>query len=386
MSIFIQIYIFFFLHILFIIKYIINKKDALSHQYFGVSINFTYSYDTINKTIVFNLLCFSMLIIGLIIGNRMEKKIRYKNYNLANLPIISKSITFYLLCFNFILLIGIFLNGFNYWALNDYRISLNILFELRVIGLILLSYFILSRGRFSTIQKTLLSIYFVFLIIYQARSLVLDAVLSIALSYLFLQKDKLKIKFVALSFILLVVPNLFVIARYWPLPLDIILNNIFNFEYTLLFNLLVAEAIDSYEGKWLLGETIIPSMYLVIPSFIRELLGITVIKSSIYQDVSNDAGVFGGGFSLLSELFINLDWFGCLYFLIFGFFIAFCRSNIIRCLHSKKGSISFYQAGYCVFYSSSLLSLRNDAGVFFKYTIQLILIVFLLEFIRRVKK
>jgi len=381
MTLFLQLYVFFFLHILFAIDYLLHNDAALTQEFLGFTISMNYPYDTIDKVIIFNVICFLALLFGMLFGNSIAKKIKLRSVKEPDFKLLSKSITIYLMVFILMGSIGILKSGFNYWGLIEYRESINFIFELRIIGLLLIIYFILLKRKFTNFQRFLLVIYFGILIVFQARSLIMEFVFSVFLAKLFLHRDRLKLKYISWLFILPFIPNIFIIMRQWPMTLDEVVSSLFSFEYTLLFNLLTAEAIHSYEHAWYMGETFSPSLSLLIPSFIRDLLDIQVVKSYIYTDVSNGAGVFGGGFSLLAELFLNFSWFGWVYFIFIGFILGYGRQIILRQLIFENGFISVYQASYFLFYIAALLSLRNDMGVFIKYSIQLIIVAAILNLI-----
>lgn len=373
MSIFLLFYIIFFMHILFIADYFISGEDALTLHFFEFTQTLNYSSSVINEMIFYNISVFVLIFIGFIIGKKIKiDTLKEKSYPVSYYNT-SKYISIYLIFFLLLGIIGILQNGMNYWKLNEYRESVNFLFETRIIGHLLISYYIVNGGHFSKIQKLLILVYFLVLAAFQARSMLMEAVLVFGFSYIYLKFDRIKLKYVLILIILPFIPNLFVIIRQWPVDIDKIFTYLFSFEYTLIFNMFLGAVMDSYHDAWLFGETFTPSLLLLIPSFLRSILDVNVVKSSMYTDIANEAGIFGGGFSLLAELFVNFQWLSLFYFIVIGFILGYWRKSILQNIIYKR-TVTFSQAAYFLFFIAFILSFRNDIGVFLKYTIQLIII------------
>jgi hypothetical protein len=385
MSIFLLLYVFFILHLVFVIDYLLNRDSALIQNFFGTVLEVEYGYVTIDNTVIFIIICFLSLLIGIAVGGGLSNKVRVYEKSQFNSYLASTSISVYLIFFILFGLIGIVKNGFNYRLLYEYRASFNILFELRMVGHLLISNFILSGRRFTNFQVLLLFSYLLVLVVFQARSVMMEFVLILGLSLIILKRDKIKINYILIIISLsLLLPNLFVIARYWPLSLEDIVSMFFEFEYKLLFNLIILEAVDSYDGVMLLGDTFLPTLFqLLVPSFLRDAFDITIVKSNIYGSVSTDAGVLGGGFSLLGEMFINFGWYSWIYFMLNGFVLSYWRGNLVKQCTFFKGGVSFVQSGYILFLAATILAFRNDFGVYIKYILQLFVVMTMLNLIYR---
>jgi hypothetical protein len=387
MSIFLLLYVFFILHLVFAIDYLLNKDSALIQNFFGTTLEVKHSYETIDNTVMFIIICFLALLIGLAMGRRLASRIRVYRKTQINFHLVSVSISVYLVFFILFGLAGIIKNGFNYHQLVAYREAFNILFEFRIVGHLLISNFILSGKRFTNFQVFLLFLYIFILVAFQARSTIMEFVLIFGLSFVILKRDKIKMNYILILISLsLLLPNLFVIVRYWPLPFEEVVSNFFKFEYKLLFNLILIEAIDAYNEVMLLGDTFLSSTFsLLVPSFLRGIFDITIVKSDIYADLSRDAGILGGGFSLLGELFINFGWYSWIYFMLNGFVLSYWRGKLLKQCAFFKESVNFMQSGYALFLAATILSFRNDLGVYMKYIFQLLIVMLILNLIYRRK-
>ncbi|ELI6450160.1 hypothetical protein RRM63_003562, partial [Photobacterium damselae] len=172
------------------------------------------------------------------------------------------------------------------------------------------------------------------------------------------------------------VPNLIVMFRFYKIyGWEDIFNYFFNFEYLTLFNLIVSEVIHRYTSynDFLFGSTYLASLKLIIPSFLRELLSISVDRGADISNVRLDAGVSGGGFSLVGELYMNFGLFS----FIPVFIYSFALNSYLYKIVSKFNSGKYISLFYCIFplvLIMSILSLRNDTSSLIKYTLQLFII------------
>ena len=196
MSIFLLLYVFFILHLVFVIDYLLNRDSALIQNFFGTVLEVEYGYVTIDNTVIFIIICFLSLLIGIAVGGGLSNKVRVYEKSQFNSYLASTSISVYLIFFILFGLIGIVKNGFNYRLLYEYRASFNILFELRMVGHLLISNFILSGRRFTNFQVLLLFSYLLVLVVFQARSVMMEFVLILGLSLIILKRDKIKINYI----------------------------------------------------------------------------------------------------------------------------------------------------------------------------------------------
>lgn len=123
----------------------------------------------------------------------------------------------------------------------------------------------------------------------------------------------------------------------------------------------------------LYGATIYEGFKLVVPSFLRTPLGIKRDETTI-RELAEDADVFGGGFSIMAEMYINWKWASPLFFLIYGLYFG---GNDNRWFN-KKG-LRMLDCTAPLIYAYFILSFRNDAAVFIKLLIQVTLVATFLQ-------
>lgn len=85
------------------------------------------------------------------------------------------------------------------------------------------------------------------------------------------------------------------------------MSGLFSIEYSVILNNILGGAI---EHRYVVQEplTFLKSLWLIIPSPVRTLLGIEVIKSEAYDALVHIADVRNGGYSMLAEMFQNFGW------------------------------------------------------------------------------
>ena len=138
-------------------------------------------------------------------------------------------------------------------------------------------------------------------------------------------------------------------------------------------------AIDTgYQAKEALS--FLPQLGLIIPSPIRNLLEIQATNTDYIEDLSEAAEVYGGGFSLVAQMYTDFGWFSPLVFGLLGLLIG--RVNYQA---SKVGRVKLLYATAPLLYSIFILTFRNDFGVFLKYTIQLFMMAVVLNFLLRIR-
>jgi hypothetical protein len=142
----------------------------------------------------------------------------------------------------------------------------------------------------------------------------------------------------------------------------------------------LSEALVSFKGHFLHGETLLTGLKLIIPSFLRNTLGIETHKE-ILAYTALDAGSSGGGFSLLAELYMNFGYCSCIFFVFAGMMLSYFNNRIFY----KKEVSLLYSIGPLV-YAYFILAFRNDLAVFIKQVVQLFIIVFFFLFLIKVSK
>jgi hypothetical protein len=121
-------------------------------------------------------------------------------------------------------------------------------------------------------------------------------------------------------------------------------------------------------------------MGLLLPSPIRSLFDLNVVKSDYYLDLAEAANIRNGGFALLAELFTNFGWSAIWVFGGMGGLIGFLNARALR-----VGRANLMTCVAPLFYIAFILAFRNDLGVFLKYVIQLIFIAWMMSLMTKIR-
>lgn len=288
----------------------------------------------------------------------------------------------------YILTLGV-KTGFVYSEMAFARADSSFLFELRVIYLLLLSYLLLNInpssfffGRRFIFSKLVFICYLVAVFSFQARSVVFELGIIIAFAFVMWSGDKLRLRYIALLLLMVAIPNLIVLGRLGPqdhLSFYQIFLNLFTIEYTVLVNNFLGAVIDSGLNSYL-NFSFLNQLWLIVPSFIRVFCGIDSGADPILIDFARIAGSYGGGFSLLGQLYYDFGWFTNLLFGLFGVFVGKLSSGA-----SKVGRVSLFYATTPLMLAMFFLSLRNDFGPLLKYTIQLFIVAEILALLLKIR-
>lgn len=383
MLLFFIIFIFFILHIQFLLRNIFFGLDEVS--YFQFVIKYVFDRAVAIQSLQFSILCVFCFAVCykifyktprvLSTKNRNNLKFKLYAHELLLMNVVGIALIIYMLSV-------ISLSNFNYSAMTQIREGNGFIFELRMIFLLVFSHISLNvhwRDLFSDrkykLARRVFAGYFIAVILFQARSAVFEIVAVVVFSQLMWSGDRVKYKYIFILIGLLLVPNLIVLGRLGiPEKSSELISGLFSFEYTVLINNFLSAAIDStyrQEG----GITFFPTLMLLVPSPLRDLLGIVVTKSNYYSDLSAAAGVGGGGFSLLAEMYSNFGWMSLVVFGLFGSLIGYLNKRA-----SRVGFVGLLDASAPLIYAAFVLAFRNDFGVFVKYGVQLILISLFLRF------
>ena len=383
MLLFFILFIFFILHVQFLLRNILFGTDQATFFYFNIS--YLFDQATSQKALLFTLACAASFAVGYLLLYRRRKLSTVNMSAEVNL----KSCRGELYTLNFAGLVQVvygviqLLNsGFSYNVMAEAKMDFGIVFELRIFFLILLAHLLLNVPWIQVIKRRELRLtrwvviaYFIITLLGQARSGLFEIAAIILVTQLMWIGDKVKFKYVLFVVGALLVPNLIVLGRLGAIDdLGLLIDGLFSFEYSILFNNMLSAAIDS--GGITNGSlSFVPSLLLIVPSFVRAMFGLEVVKSSYYVDLSAAADVRGGGFSLLAEMFSNFGWFAPLVFGAIGILLgrAFSRA-------ARVGGVDFFGATAPLLYVAFVLAFRNDFGVFLKYVVQLYLIALFFRF------
>ncbi len=382
------IFVFFILHIQFLCEIVFG--GITDYNFWGWHFEFTYPREVAIKALMLSVSSMFAFLLGYYIRlkNKRKSVIEYsysdnsdKSDKLNTVIFLLKiSLLFQIFTCLFIIVAG----RANYSSMVDIREKINFLIELRVIPLLLLSYLSLNTELplwkvkpYNELFKYLI-LYGILVVFIQARSLLFEFGIIAIYPWLRFKKDKFKLKYVFLLYLLSIVPNLLILTRINP---DLVnfhdidtYKNIFSYEYSIYFNNILGETIFS-TNHFFYGKSLLTAFQLLIPSFLRESMGILIDKNML-SDISLDAGMTGGGFSLLAELYLNFGYFSILVFFVFGYLLANLN---VRAFYAKHVTIMYSTAP--LFYVYFVLAFRNDLGVFIKQVIQLFILAKLLDII-----
>lgn len=384
MEIVLIIFLFYMLHIQFLVNYLLTGNDV--HTFFGWKLVYCYSEEIAEKALLFTLLSLLMFVFGYIFGQK--KKIINKKKVIIGNSIIRITEIFYLISILSLLYV-IIKGGFEYSNMTIVREQINFIFELRMISNVLLLYMLFNsdlselRNRKFKFVKKIIFVYVLLIFFIQARSLVFEILAIFSIYYIKIKNIKVEFKYIVLLFIISVLPNIIVIFRLDDSQLDFssieTYQNIFTYEYSLLFNNILSEVISNKHVYIEHDNFLINALILLVPSFLRDKLALTV-DDSFNISIANDAGVTGGGFSLLGQLYLNFGYWSVLYWLIMGYLFG----RVFKKLYMERSS-SVFIAIIPLVYVYFVLSFRNDLYIFLKQIVQLYMIALFLNIVIKTK-
>jgi hypothetical protein len=289
-----------------------------------------------------------------------------------------------LVMISYILIVGA-PSGFEYGEMTTIRAAYGFIYELRVLYLLLLSHLLLNitTKQFFTdhdlkFTRFVFIFYCIALLLFQARSVVFELAFVFIFAHLMWHGDRVKFKYILVIFSLLIVPNVIVLGRMGlPETLPELLDGLFSVEYSVMLDKFLGAAI--YSGHSIGGFSFTTAFYLLIPSPIRNYFGMDY-DFSFFGDITDVAGVKGGGFSLLAQLYSDFGWMALIVFGILGLIIGKFNSYA-----SKVGSVGYLGAMAPLIYATFLVSLRNELGILIKYSIQVLVITIFFKLIFHVR-
>lgn len=373
-------FIFFMMHIQFLLRNLLFDTDESS--YFMFLISYLFDKNVALESLLFSVACALSFAVGYML---LYKRKRALNYPLTTFKYSASNGLIWLICIsglvqviaNFHLALS---NGLDYQAVAEVQKTSSFVFELRVIFLLLLSYILLnipigvliSKKRYRVLLLILIA-YLVSVILGQARSRVFELLGVVGFSYFMWNGDRIRFKYIFGMFFALIAPNIIVLGRLgMPDTLEELVSGLFSFEYTIIFNNILSAAIVTGHD-FIQGFTFTDSLPLIIPSPIRAMLGIVVEKANYYSELSKISSVGGGGFSFLAEMFTNFGWSAPILF--------FCIGTVIGRLNYKAsfvGQVGIINATAPLIYLAFIMAFRNDLGVLIKYVIQIFFVAIIL--------
>ena len=387
------LFIFFIFHILFFINYFVFGTEYA--EFFGFRTSYMYDSDIAIKTFIFTLISFISIFLGLYSNKFLKFKAKvnklwrntYSTLSLKSLVILITGITFFV-SLNFFL----DLSGYSQIAATrSVSTFKGAIYDLRYFTLIYISYNLLNykisdliKARPRTYTIILSIIYIFSSLLLQTRSIMFEIFFIVVYSYLLWNKNKIKLQYILILYIFSIIPNLLLLFRVdlYNLNFRDILSSLFQYEYS--FTLANFISTNVANDKLLIfsdGFTFLSKLSILIPSVFRNLLDIQVNQSFYYEYVSELAGVFGGGFSFLGELYANFGEFTYLILFILGVLIT----RMISINSANLGSSTLISATYPLVICQSILTFRNDIFPFIKTSIYLIAIACVMKIFSQIK-
>jgi len=365
------------LHIQFFVRHILFGTDEVT--YFIFTIRYMFDHNVAVASLQFAVACTGAFALGYLVAHRMGRvglrgwtpPTAGTGYALPLWPLVTAGLLQVVAAFSIVIQ-----SGFTYQLIAEQLEQASFIFELRVVYLLLLSHLLLNvrlrallTSRRYRAARAITYLYIVTALLMQARSRVFEVAAVLAFAQLMWEGDQLRLKYFSLLGVALIAPNIIVLGRLgWPQDFATLVDGIFSFEYTVLFNNLLSAAIEA--GPNVHGAyTFTSSLGLLLPSPIRSLFGIEIVKSDYYSDLAEAADIRNGGFALLAELFTNFGWGAIWVLCALGALVGFLNARALRVGHAVM-----LTSVAPLLYTAFILAFRNDLGVFIKYAIQLLII------------
>lgn len=380
MLLFFIMFIFFILHIQFLLRNVLFGTDEV--YYFNFKVTYLFDQLVSQKSLLFALACAGCFALGFYLFYRRRKSslttVDLKGSRRALLALNISGLV--QVIYGIDLLLS---SGFSYQVMAEAKMDLGFVFELRIFYLLLLSHLLLNvpwaefiKQRLFRWTRWILIVYVLIAVLGQSRSVIFEIAAVVIITQLIWNNDRFKFKYALLVFGAMLVPNFVVLGRLGEIDdVWVLINGLFSFEYSILFNNMLSGVIESNESTN--GNlSFIPSLLLIIPSPIRGFFGLTVVKSDYYENLALVTGVRNGGFSLLAEMFSNFGWYAPFVFGVVGVLIGYLFSRAAR-----VGKVTLLGATAPLVYVAFVLAFRNDFGVFIKYVVQILLIAAIFSFL-----
>lgn len=387
MLLFFIMFVFFVFHIQFLLKNIILGVEDVN--FFMFVMHYPFDRQIAVQSLYFVLACAG----GFWVGYKLA-------YRSDNLSVLSDKIFDFrqwrneLRVLNFmgvviISYIGIIggMTGFSYGPMTALRQDYGFIFELRIVLLLLLSHLLLNipwreflKNPKLKISRTILAVYFFGLLLFQARSAIFEFGACLIIPLLMWSGDKVQVKYLLMLSVMMIVPNVVVLGRI-EIPDDPyeLLDGLFSIEYTMILNQFLGAAIETgMRSKEALS--FLPQFGLILPSPLRNLFDIQATNNDFILELSEYAKVYGGGFSLVAQMYTDFGWFAPIVFYLLGLLIGHTNYKA-----SKVGRVKLIHATAPLLYSMFILSFRNDFGVLLKYSIQLFVVAAILNFLLKLR-
>ena len=387
MTLFFVIFCIYLLHIHFLLQNIYLGLDEV--EIFGFPFVYQFNTSVAQESLLFSTFCLLAFVLGYILSYRRRP-------NLQNQVPLSTSIigcrnelrwlNFFGVVVILYMLILIVITGGSYGSMVKIRASSGFIFELRMLYLLLLTHVMLNVpiGQFLSdrafrLARLVLVLYVVAVVIFQARSCLFEIAGVLLIPRLLWNGDKIKFKYLLYLGIAMFVPNLVVLGRigiqddFWSTA-----SLVFSFEYTMVLSKFLGAAISNPVSMD--TTSFLTHFQLLLPSPLRNLFDLPPIQYGFFNKISETAGVTGGGFSLLAQLYNDFRWYSPIVLLIIGYVIGRVVGR-----GRRVGRVSIKYSYGPLLYCGFILAIRNDFGVLLKYSVQLVVISWVLNFLVRTR-
>lgn len=363
------------LHILFPVQNIFFGIE--SQLLFGIPINYMFGHNESYTILVIAV----MVVICILLTRLIQTPIRLNEYRY--MTSYSRGLLVYYF-FSYLVVTSIWFlilkHGFNYGLMAIDRSNYSIFIEMRIFAylgylFLVFNFPIQANSKFFKFTSLL---FFVTVVLFQARSILAELFFIIGSVYLIQSKDRFSFVKFALILPVFFIPNLFIFIRQGSSLFENF-GELFQFEYLILINNIMAASI-TYED--ISSNTdFFKQLFLIIPSPIRSLLEIEATNNNFYEDIAAIGNVTSGGFSLLGQLYIYFNYF---FIIPIGILLLKLRYYYLHFFHVSP-RVNFHQIAFPILLAIFILGLRNDFGVVLKQIIQLLIVCSFLNYYLRIK-
>lgn len=366
-----QIFSVLLVHVLFCFMYLVF--DVKSQDFAGQKIEFVFDEKSVYQILTISLISILAMIAAFI----TPLKITFRNRNLKRKRV---EAGFYLFAIPLLIFLfyKIISSGGNYGIMATEREKYSFLIELRIIPyLLFIQYASQNYISMRHLVKFLTFIAVLALILFQARSLLVEVIIIMMCLRLRQKNDKFQMKYYLIAFCFVPLSNISIALRSG-YSLDKYISEMFKFEYLIIFNNIVAAAMKFEFNQKI--DWIKERIFLILPSPIRKIIGIENPSNEMFLDVSAAANLTSGGFSYLANSYILFGYYSAIFLYLIYLTVEIVRRNYFLSKVDNYLSYSFPLMLSCV-----LLAIRNDAGVLLKQLIQIIIIAMIMNMISRVR-
>jgi hypothetical protein len=366
------ILIFLELHVTFYIHYYMYGVTV--HQYLNVQTSYRYSPYVAESSLMFMLLCFAALMAGLQTRHRRtlvavemnDRRLRWVFRIFAVASIFASS-------FLIVTSLG---STYGDYVQTTYKYSF--LHNMRIMALVPLCFLLYGKTDMRRVDVALIVIVGLVTLASRTRSNIVEYIFVLLFAYVIRVRQTINVRTILLLVALLLLVNVVAIIRQNPnlQALEGQNEHLLTSEYRQFAPTLVSEVMARFDQRPQCGATILNLSSLFIPSFVRDLFDIRNPDIECLTRIGKEAFPhYGGGFSMLAELYLNFHWWGVVALFFFGLLIK--RSWTLLVQARQRGLVSIHVVFPLTFVTLQF-AYRNALGIHIKSLVQLYLIAFVL--------